>query len=152
MTVHWHGGFTSQHEIVRPVGTYEQLRDYDRLTARIKQLHGEGKTVPVIASKLNEEGFVPPRRKGCYTARVLAPLMQRLGLVGEMRQTDILEPDEWWIRDLARKLEIRPQKVHYWAKQGWVHSRRTPSGKHWIVWADRDELKRLTKLKAHRTS
>ena len=52
--------------------------------------------------------------------------------------------DEWWIPDLARKLGVIPQKVHYWVKQGWVHSRRTPSGKHLIVWADKDEIRRLT--------
>ena len=47
---------------------------------------------------------------------------------------------------LARELGVIPQKVHYWIKQGWIHSRRTPSGKHWIVWADKDEVRRLKRL------
>jgi len=64
VTIHWHGGCLSQHEIVRTVGSYQQLRDYDRLVQRIKQLHGEGVTVAAIAVILNEEGFAPPRRRG----------------------------------------------------------------------------------------
>ena len=151
-TIHWHGGFTSQHQVVRPVGCYTQLRDYDVLVSRIKALHREGKDVPAIAQQLNQEGFVPPRRRGVFSVYTLAPLIQRLGLVGELYRDDMLGPHEWWIRDLASKLETRTSKVYYWARQCWVDSRKTPSGKHWIVWADEDELRRLQQLKAQRNS
>jgi DNA invertase Pin-like site-specific DNA recombinase len=151
VTIHWHGGFTSQHQVVRPVGCYTQLRDYDLLIARIKTLHQEGKTVPAIADRLNQEGFVPPRRRGTFSVRTLAPLLKQLGLVGELRRDDLLGPDEWWIRDLAAELKMPVCKVYYWTKQGWVHSRRTASG-HWIVWADRFELARLKKLQAQSNS
>ena len=147
VTIHWHGGFTSQHQVVRPVGCYTQLRDYDLLVTRITTLHQEGKSVPAIAARLNQEGFVPPRRRSAFSVHSLAPLMQRLGLAAEYHRDDMLGPDEWWIRDLATRLTVRPGKVHYWATQGWIHSRKTPSGKHWIVWADEDELKRLEQLK-----
>ena len=83
VTIHWHGGFTSQHQVVRPVFCYTQLRDYDLLIARIKTLHQEGKSVPAIAEQLNQEGFVPPRRRGMFSVGTLAPIMERLGLVGE---------------------------------------------------------------------
>jgi DNA invertase Pin-like site-specific DNA recombinase len=152
VTIHWHGGFTSQHQVVRPVFSYTQLRDCEQLIARIKSLHQEGKSVPAIAQRLNEEGFVPPRRRGAFSVGTVAPILERLGLVGELYRNDLLGPHEWWIRDLAAKLQMRPGKVHYWATQGWVHSRKTPSGKHWIVWADNDELNRLKKLKLQCTS
>ncbi len=148
VTIHWHGGFTSQHHAVRPVGCYTQLRDYDMLITRIKTLHQEGKTIPAIAKYLNQEGFVPPRRRGAFSVGTVAPIMERLGLVGELYRNDLLGPNEWWIRDLATKLMAPTCKVYYWATQGWLHSRKTVSGKHWIVWADDDELKRLGKLKA----
>jgi len=150
-TIHWHGGFTSQHQVVRPVGCYTQLRDYDLLIKRIKSLYQEGKTVPAIAERLNQEGFIPPRRRGVFSVGTLTPLMQRLGLVGELHRPDVLGADEWWIRDLAAKLEAPVRKVHYWVLQGWVHSRKTPSG-HWIAWADADELRRLQQLKVQRNS
>src|SRR5262249_34671613 len=35
VTIYWNGGFTSQHEVVRPVGSYEQLRDFDKLMDRV---------------------------------------------------------------------------------------------------------------------
>jgi len=151
-TIHWHGGFTSQHQVVRPVGCYTQLRDCDLLITRIKTLHQEGKTVPAIAERLNQEGFVPPRRRGVFSVCTLAPIMQRLGLAGELHRDDMLGPNEWWIRDLATKLKAPTRKVHYWATQGWIHSRKTPSEKHWIVWADDDELERLEKLKVQSNS
>jgi hypothetical protein len=152
VTIHWHGGFTSQHQVIRPVGCYTQLRDYDLLIARIRTLHQEGKSVPAIAECLNKEGFVPPRRRGVFNVGTLVPLMQRLGLVGELYRDELLGPNEWWIRDLAAQLKAPVPKVHYWATQGWVHSRKTCSGKHWIVWADGDELKRLEKLKVQSNS
>ena len=43
-------------------------------------------------------------------------------------------------------------KVHYWVKQGWIHYRRSPSGKHLIIWADRDELRRLRKIAGKKAS
>ena len=152
LTIHWHGGFTSQHQVVRPVFSYTQLRDYELLITRIKALHQEGKSVPAIAEQLNQEGFVPPRRRGRFAVSSLAPILERLGLVSEMHRKDLLGTNEWWIRDLATRLKVRPGKVHYWATQGWIHSRKTPSGKHWIVWADAEELKRLEKLKLQCTS
>ena len=138
--------------MVRPVGRYTQLRDYDLLVARIKALHQEGKSVPAIAERLNQEGFVPPRRRGAFSVGSVAPIMERLGLVGELHRDDLLGPNEWWIRDLATKLKVRPAKVHFWRTQDWVHSRRTPSGRHWIVWADDDELERLETLEDKRNS
>jgi hypothetical protein len=31
VTIHWLGGMTSAHELIRPVGRYEQMRDYEDL-------------------------------------------------------------------------------------------------------------------------
>lgn len=152
VTIHWKGRFTSQHEIPRSVGTYRQLRDYNDLVQRLRDLHEKGLTISQIAEQLNEEGFVPPRRRGRYTGRILAPLLKQLGLVGEHRRTDILRSDEWWVRDLAKELGVGTQKVYYWIKQQWLHARRSPLRKHWIAWADADEIKRLKQLARHGSS
>ena len=63
VTIHWQGGFTSQHEVVRPVRSYEQLRDLDKLMDRIAALRDEGHTTAQIADALNREGFSPPKRR-----------------------------------------------------------------------------------------
>ena len=67
VTIVWHGGVTTQHQVARPVGKYEQLKDYRRLTERVTQLHGQGLHLAQIAERLNDEGFVPPRRRGVFT-------------------------------------------------------------------------------------
>ena len=152
VTIIWHGDVTTQHQVARPVGSFEQLKDYRRLTERITRLHHEGLHLPQIAAKLNDEGFVPPRRRGGFTGPGIGSLVRDLGLVGELFRNDLVGKDEWWIPDLAQKLGVIPQKIHYWVKQEWVHSRRTPSGKHLIVWADNDELRRLRQLSKRKSS
>jgi DNA invertase Pin-like site-specific DNA recombinase len=152
VTIVWYGGLATQHQVARPVGTYEQLKDYRRLTERIVQLHQQGLHRSQIARKLNDEGFVPPRRRGIFTEGGIGTLVRDLGLVGELFRDDLVGKDEWWIPNLARDLGVIPQKIHYWVKQGWVHSRRTPSGKHLIVWADKEELRRLRQLARGKSS
>jgi DNA invertase Pin-like site-specific DNA recombinase len=146
VTIVWKGGMTTEHQVARPVGRYEQLKDYQRLTERIKELHSQGLQRGPIAAQLNAEGFVPPRRRGGFSELGVGVLMRELGLVGECFRDDLLRKDEWRIPDLASVLRIIPQKIHYWIKQGWIHSRRTPSGKHLIVWADKDEMRRLKQI------
>ncbi len=152
VTIVWQGGMTTQHEVARPVGTYSQLKDFRRLSERIGQLHREGLHLAQIAARLNDEGFVPPRRRGVFKEATIGSLMRDLGLVGELFRDDLVGQDEWWITDLARELGVIPQKIHYWVKQGWVHSRRTPSGKHLIIWADKDEFHRLRQLATGKNS
>ena len=146
VTIVWKGGVETQHQVARPVGRYEQLKDYQRLTERLKELHQQGLHRGPIAEKLNAEGFVPPHRRGGFTELGVGALMRELGLVGGYFCDDLLQKHEWRIPDLARELGVIPQKIHYWIKQGWIQSRRTPSGKHLIVWADKDEVRRLKRL------
>jgi hypothetical protein len=35
VTIHWPGGFTSRHEVVRPVRSYEPIRDLDKRMDRV---------------------------------------------------------------------------------------------------------------------
>lgn len=139
-------GFRSQHLIYKAVSSYKQLQDYDRLCQRIRELHAQGLHHSGIAAQLNQDGFVPPRRRGIFNYQNVGDLIRRLGLKGELFRDKTLDENEWWIPDLATKIGVHQQRVHYWAKQGWVHFRKTNSNKHWIVWADKDEIKRLKKL------
>jgi DNA invertase Pin-like site-specific DNA recombinase/transposase-like protein len=152
VTIIWQGGIATQHQVARPVGSYAQLSDFQRLTGRITQLHREGLHLAQIAEKLDAEGFVPPRRRGVFSGAGIGPLVRELGLSGELFRGDLVGQDEWWIPDLARELGVIPQKIHYWIKQAWVHSRRTPSGRHLIVWADKEEVRRLRQLAKRKSS
>jgi DNA invertase Pin-like site-specific DNA recombinase len=148
VTIYWHGGFSSQHEIARPVFDVTQQRDYDRFVSRIHELHAEGLNCSEMAARLNDEGFVPARRRGGYSKSSLHPILVKLGIA---RSPNHLDPHEWWACDLAKELGVTNQKLYHWARQGYVHARRTPQ-RHWIIWADSDELQRLHKLKEQTTS
>jgi DNA invertase Pin-like site-specific DNA recombinase len=146
VTIVWKGGLTTRQQLARPVNRFEHLKDYQRLIERLKELHRQGLHRGAIAAQLNAEGFAPPRRRGVFTEFGVGNLMTKLGLVGELFRDDLLQKHEGWIPDLARKLGVIQQTIHYWIKQGWIHSRRTPSGKHLIIWADKDEMRRLKQL------
>jgi DNA invertase Pin-like site-specific DNA recombinase len=149
VTIHWAGGYESQHEIVRPVGTYAQLRDFERLMDRIEELRVAGHSAAEIAAKLNNEGFYPPKRSGAFTTPVIYQLLKRRGLMGNERSHDeLLGQHEWWLTDLARELRMSHLKLRDWANRGWVHSRKTPVQGRWILWADKEEVKRLRQLLA----
>jgi DNA invertase Pin-like site-specific DNA recombinase len=147
VTIQWAGGYESQHQIIRPVATYAQLRDFDQLMNRVVELREAGLAAPQIAEQLNSEGFFPPRRNGQFTAPVIYQLLKRRALIGNERSHDeLLGEDEWWLTDLARELAMSHLKLRDWAKRGWLHSRKTPVQDRWILWADHDEVMRLRQL------
>jgi DNA invertase Pin-like site-specific DNA recombinase len=148
VTIHWQGGFLSQHEVLRPVRSYEQLRDFDQLMDRITTLRGQGNTTVQIAETLNREGFSTPRRCGAFTAEIVNALLQRRGLANEKTYTNQLGPNEWWPPKLADVIPVSADKLGDWARRGWIHARRTPAQRLWVLWADESELNRLRKLAA----
>jgi DNA invertase Pin-like site-specific DNA recombinase len=152
VTIRWAGGFTSQHELIRPVQRYRQLADYGRLLKRIDELRKQGRTLAEVAEQLNREGFRPPKRSPSFTKGILAGLLAKRGRSGPrpriVADLGLLGEHDWLVSDLARKLEMPPATLHRWVRVGWVHARKlsTPGG-HWVIWADADELDRMTRLR-----
>ncbi len=144
--VHWNGGFVSQHELIRPVASYQQLSSYNDLMARIGSLQNAGRTSAQIADQLNDEGFHPPSCNR-FDALTIRRLLSRTG------KSERTEPPRWRLRDLAGKLEMPIGTLRSWLRRGWLHGKQS-EGAHgrWILWADDDELKRLTRLRRHRQS
>jgi DNA invertase Pin-like site-specific DNA recombinase len=148
VTIHWQGGFVSQHEVVRPVKSYEKLRDFDKLMDRVVALRQEGHTAAQIAVCLNREGFSPPKRCGEFFPELVHQLLKRRGLANEKTYIDQLGPHECWLPKLAEQIPVSAGKLADWARRGWLHSRKTPAQRLWVLWADKQELKRLRKLAA----
>jgi Recombinase zinc beta ribbon domain/Recombinase len=147
VTIHWQGGFTSQHELVRPVHSYQCLREADRLRERITALKHKGWTAAAIAAKLNGEGFSTPRRCNPFTETQVWQLLFRYGLTRKP-DSERLGSHERRLGELAKELGVSRQKLRDWVAKGWAHGRQTPTQGLWIVWADADEMHRLRQLKA----
>ena len=125
-TIHWHGGYASEHALTRPVASYAQVHGFERLLARLVELRQSGRTAAQIASALNDEGFRPLRSRGPFTAAIVHRLLLGRGLIGNERAQDgLLGDHEWWLTDLARELQMNALKLRDWAARGWLHSRRT---------------------------
>jgi hypothetical protein len=56
--------------------------------------------------------------------------------------------DEWWLGDLAAKLEMPIATLHRWQRVGWITSRKvSAAGNRWAIFADAEELARLQCLR-----
>jgi DNA invertase Pin-like site-specific DNA recombinase len=152
VTIRWAGGSSTGHELVRPVQRYRQMADYGKLLNRIGELREAGRTLAEMAEQLNREGFHPPKRSPCFTKGVLAGLLAQRGPKGPrpraVTERGVLGEHEWFLTDLARKLEMPQATLHRWVRVGWVHARKLPTpGRHWAIWADADELGRMARLR-----
>lgn len=151
--ISWIGGFASRHALRRPVQTYKQLSYYEELMTRIRSLLAEGKTLPAIAEQLNKKGFQPPKRSSKFSAGILTSFLRDRGirtgpLPNSVTQENHLEPDEWWLTNLAAKLTMPIATLHRWQRVGWLTSRKVAvAGNRWAIFADADELNRLAQLR-----
>jgi DNA invertase Pin-like site-specific DNA recombinase len=145
-TIHWQGGFTSQHEITRPVGHYEQLSDFSGLMGLVAELSEEGRTATEIAECLNREGFRTPKRRGQFSAVIVRQLLARRGLTKAAKRSEPLDLHEWLLPELANHIPVSAAKLGDWARRGWLHSRKARAQRLWILWADKQEMRRLRKL------
>ncbi|MFL6199538.1 MAG: recombinase family protein [Thermoanaerobaculia bacterium] len=152
VTIHWAGGATSIHELVRPVQRYQQMSDYGRLLDRIDELRTAGGTLAEVAEQLDREGFHPPKRSARFTKEILSGLLAKRGRTGARPRVvaaGVLGEHEWLLTDLARELEMPPATLHRWVRVGWVHARKLPtSGGQWVIWADADERDRMSRIRA----
>jgi hypothetical protein len=152
VTISWAGGIISRHELVRPVQRDQQMADDERLLNRIDALREGGGTLAEVAEQLNREGFHPPKRSARFTSGILTRLLAQRGRTGPrprvVASLDVLGDDEWLLSDLARKLEMPQATLHRWVRVGWVDARKLPTpGGHWVIWADADELDRMTRIR-----
>jgi hypothetical protein len=144
--IEWSGGSVCQARIIRPVAKWTQLSNYSQLCQRLQQLGQAELTTDEIIEQLHQEGFHPPRRRETFSRDSLRRLMRQLGLLARQRPTarELLPEHEWWLADLAIHLEMPETTLYNWLKRGWVKARQHPKPpKHWIIWADEMEIKRL---------
>lgn len=152
VTLHWAGGFTSQHQLVRPVERYEQLSYYQELLDRIGELRAQELSLAQMAECLNAEGYRPPKRTSRFTKQMLTRLLSQTTPAGSRPQSmlspGLLQDHEWWLSDLARELNMPAATLTRWRQVGWVLARKIPvAGGRWAIWADADELYRLRQLR-----
>jgi len=154
LTIHWAGGFTSQHNLVRPVARYDQLDNYEQLMSRIFELRNQKKTSGQIAEQLNRDGFRPPKRRETFDAPIVRQLISRRVRTGKrprVIESHILSENEWWLSDLTRHLQIPKPTLYNWIRRGFVNAEQLPGVQGpWVIWADTDEQDRLRRL--HRCS
>ena len=154
---HWAGGTRTQHDLRRPVGCLTQLRDYQALLARVRDLHAEGHKAAVIAEMLNTERWRPPKRRATYNASMVLDLLHRIGVPVSLRRSlaarlESREPDELTINELAALLATPQVTIHSWVTRGVVTARQVQVGNHglWLIRVNEAELNRLRERRSGR--
>ena len=155
VTLHWAGGFSSCHRLIRPVARYQQLSNYRELLQRIDSLRRKGCCCGKIAEHLNQEGFYPPKRTDHFSGQMIVRLLGDRRPAGHrpraMADPALLEKHEHWLTDLARRMNIPVATMHKWQRLGWVHSRKVDvAGGRWAIWADDGELKRMRRIRTYK--
>lgn len=148
VAIDWCGGLVTRHTAARPVGQYEQMGDYARLIALVRERHAAGDTPTQIAEALNAAGFRTPRRRGRFTRERVHELFRRLGLNCGRALDPQLAAEEQWLSDLAERVGASALTARRWIARGWVHARRVTGRRGWVVWADAGEVQRLRALVA----
>ena len=75
----WAGGHRTTGQISRPVACLTQLSYYPQLAARARELADARLSLAQIASRLNAEGFRPPKRCQAFTANAVSDLLREAG-------------------------------------------------------------------------
>jgi hypothetical protein len=149
--LNWVGDYVSQHEYIRPVSNYSQLSNYKDLLSRIKELYDKKLVLQQIADQLNTEGWKPPRRRKTFNASMLSHLLSRICKTSSRKASHHSEvrlmSHEYWISDLARKLDMPIVTLRWWAKRGWINGKQVGGCGKWILWADDSEIERLKRLR-----
>lgn len=149
VTLQWAGGHQTTGVVIHPVGRLAHLSHYPQLCARVRQLAQQGYKAPAIADHLRQEGYHPPKTAERFRPETIRALLQQLGTrQPRPRRAAPLPPDDWWLADLARTLDMPGTTLHHWIQCGWVIARRHEANRHWIVWADSAELERLRQRRA----
>lgn len=152
VSLRWSGGFTSQHELTRPVRHYNQTADFARLKARLVELKRAGRSYAEIATELNQEGFRPSKQTNLFNKAIVGRLAKNF--CRELTETrdrapTKLQTHEWTVIGLARELGIPRSTLHSWKQRGWLRAHRQLPGLRGqlIYWADAGELGRLRQLR-----
>ena len=147
--LHWTGGATSDHELIRPVKCYAQQAAFPKLVATLRSLQKQRLDATQLAERLNALGFRPPKRTTRFTGDMVRRLQERLGLAKRERPGGRtgLGPGEWRPGELACYLGIPRDTVTKWRVKGWINARRDPDG-YWVYLADDAEIARLRELHA----
>jgi DNA invertase Pin-like site-specific DNA recombinase len=147
VAIHWQGGATTEHVVQRPVRRYEQLHAFNELRERIVRLRRQGRTAAEIAAQLNRDGYRTPKTRSNFTEDNVRRFVCKQGLTESARTEAKRDKGEWRLAELATKLRMPKGKLGEWVRRGWLHGRQTQPDGTWIVWADRDELQRLRRLR-----
>ena len=146
----WAGGHTTTAQISRPVACLTQLSYYPQLAGRARDLADAGLTAAQIASRLNTEGFHPPKRCQTFTTSAVSDLLRAAGIrrshIPARAHRPPLAQHEWWLRDLAEHLAMSQVTLDSWIRRGWATGYLHPDIKLTVVQADPAEVERLRAL------
>lgn len=148
VTIHWQGGFVSQHAVIRRVRMHEQLRDFEAIRNCVRAGHAAGLLSAQIAEQLQQAGFPTIVPGVPWDKHMVLNLLRRDHLLPGRTEKIELGPDEWLLADLARKLGIGCSHLRRVMRRKHVHWRKSPLRGYYIIWADADEQNRLRKLQA----
>jgi hypothetical protein len=136
--IEWAGGRQSAAVMIRPVSSFKSLSYYPQLCERVRELASHGLDSRLIAQRLDAEGYRSPKLVEGFGQQGVQKLMRRLSLrqhQGRQRAPQgLLGEHEWWLKELAERIQMPKQTLYTWVGRGWVSSRQLQGhARRWVV-------------------
>lgn len=148
--VWWKGGHQTHMTVIRRVARLQQLSDYHDLVDRVAELRAGGKTLPMIARILTDEGWHSTKGTGPLTVstvrRCLPPSKTGQSIARRRFSEEMAkEAHEWTVNEFTKRLAMPRETLYMWIKTGKVTARRVQHHGQslWLIWADEVEFARL---------
>jgi DNA invertase Pin-like site-specific DNA recombinase len=124
LQINWQTGATTQHWVERPVQYYRELAQVESLRQRLTALKAEGLTDPVIAARLNQEGYTTVQ--GALMTRGAVWYLRRRWEIASARQERRQGSRSQWpdgrytLLGVAQLIGVHGRTVLSWIARGMI--------------------------------
>ena len=153
----WQTGVASEHCYRRPVQSYDNHADRDKLRQRIVELSRQGKMDKQIAAELNADNFISARGMP-FNSDAVFLLRKRWGIACAMINGVAFNPRQWpdktySVQGTAELLGVTPQTVFKYLAKGFLQGTQLAKGQPWKITLTDDQIASLrARVKRNRRS
>ena len=150
--VRWQGGACSDTTVALPLPIAERLRYTPQMVERVREL-SQQLSDPQVVQTLNQQGLRSSRGLP-FTLAMVKWIRYRYGVPS----ASLRRPGELTVQQLAQRLAVSINVVHYWIKNGMIEARQLDGrGSWWITVTEqqevdlRDYVRKSAHLKNHQS-
>lgn len=135
--IRWQGGACEDIPVRIPPNYPDRIRYPNKIIKKVRELakdHTDGQ----IASIFNQKGIKSAKGKP-FTISMIQWIRYKHGILGP----NFKRPEEYTVKQIAKKFAVKPQVVYYWIKRNILNARRVNQGSPYWITIDSEKEKEL---------